>query len=128
MASALRLAAALLLSAACATPEKKTRTATTLDLRICVETESVVEAYAKHFAAAVAAEPRGGRDCDLTVRAGSALNAGSATLRSAYDGSVLAEIDGPVELLPQLAAMSVARDTEPYRRVAAQRAASGFAR
>ena len=99
-----------------------------MDLRICVETESAVEAYAKHFIAAVAAEPRGGRDCDLTVRAASALNAGSATLRSAYDGSVLTEIDGPVDLLPQLAALSVARETEPYRRVVAQRAASGFAR
>lgn len=128
MASALRITPALLLAAACAAPSKSPKINLFTDLRVCVQDESVVEAYAKYFSSAVAADPRGGRDCDLTVRAGSALNAGNVTLRSAYDNSVLAEIEGQVDLLPRLAAMSVAPGSEPYRLVTAQRAASGFAR
>lgn len=128
MASALRIAVALALTAACAAPGKSPKIDLFTDLRVCVQDESVIEAYAKYFTAAVASDPRGGRDCDLTVRAASALNAGNVTLRSAYDNSVLAEIEGQVDLLPRLAAMSVARGTEPYRLVTTQRAASGFAR
>lgn len=119
-------AAALLLSlSSCVAPSAKAPGR--LDLRVCVEDESLVAGYAEHFLAAVASEPRGGRDCDLTA-SGKRFNAGKVTLRSAYDGSVLAELDVPVEMAPKLAAFTLARGSEPYRRLVAQRDASGFSR
>ncbi|MBI4062242.1 MAG: hypothetical protein HY403_12535 [Elusimicrobia bacterium] len=84
-----------------------------------------MEAYRRHFRAATAAEPRDGRECDVTVR-GTLLNAGKITLRSAYDGSILAEIEGPMDLTPQLAALSLAPDTDAHRRVSEQRARPAF--
>ena len=98
-----------------------------MDLRACVESDEAAESYRRYFKAASAAEPRGGRECDFTVR-GTKLDAGIVTLRSAYDGSVLAEIDGSADLMAQLAALSLARGTEAYRRVVAQRTASGLTR
>ena len=65
-----------------------------VDLRVCVQGEATVEVYRRYFAAATAAEPGDGQECDVTVRR-SILNAGKVVARSAYDGSVLAEPLGP---------------------------------
>lgn len=117
----LALIAAVLLGA-CAAPAAK---APVLALRVCVEREEQVEAWAKFFQKAAAVPPRDGRDCDV-VAAASPMNAGKVTLRSAYDGTVLGEIEAPVELVPRLAALSLGPDTEPGKALAARRAASGF--
>lgn len=129
MAAPLRLRPALLaalLGAACAAPAAKP--SPRIGLRVCVSEPRFVEAYAERFAGATAAEPRGGRECDVTARAPSALNAGKVVLRSAYDGSVLVEIEGGVELVPNLAALALAPGGGIYERVLAQRSASGFHR
>lgn len=109
--------------AACASPAPKQYAL--VDLRVCVQDASFVEAYTRHFAAAVASEPSGGRECDVTAQV-AALNTGQVTMRSAYDGTVLAEIEGPMDLAPQLAALSLSRVTQAYRRVSLQRAAYSF--
>jgi len=111
--------------AACGAPSKKVDAR--VDLRVCVEEARQVEAYAKYFTTAVVAEPRGGRECDFTAR-GTTLNAGKVTLRSAYDDSILGELDVPVELAPKLAAFTLARGTEVYSHILKQRDASGFTR
>lgn len=98
-----------------------------VDLRVCVENEAAVALYRPHFKAAVAAEPRDGRECDVSVRAAT-LNAGKVTVRSAYDGSVLAEILGPMDLAPHLVKLALAPGTQAHQRVTAQRAASGLPR
>ncbi len=120
-----RLLAAAFLLGACAPPAREVPPV--VDLRVCVETAAQAEAYRRHFKDAVAVPPRGGRDCDVTVKSAT-LNAGKVTVRSAYDGSVLAEIDGPVDLAPQLVKVAIEQGTESYRKVWAQRSASGFAR
>ena len=102
-------------AAACAPPPRDVPPV--LDLRVCVEGEAAVELYARHFKGATATGP-----CDVTVR-DTALNAGKVTVRSAYDQSVLAEIEGPVDLAPQLVKLALARGTQAYRKVSAQRAA-----
>lgn len=94
-----------------------------VNLRVCVESESDVEAYRRHFKSAVAAEPRGGRECDVSVRAAT-MHAGKVTVRSAYDDSILAEIHGPVDLAPQLVKIALEPGTDAHRRVSAQRAAA----
>ena len=121
-----RVLAAVVVLASCAAPAEKSAAA--LDLRVCVPDAAAVEAWGGHFALAVALEPREGRECDFTARAASILNAGKVTLRSAYDGAVIAEIDGTVELVPRLAALSLAPGSEPYEKLKAQRRASGFVR
>lgn len=88
----------------------------------------MVEPWGREFAEAVVSEPREGRACDVAARAASLLNAGKVTLRSAYDGSVVTEIEGPVELVPRLAAMSLGPGSEHYARLKAARAKSGFTR
>ncbi len=112
-------------AAACAAPAPKT--APLVNLRVCVENEAQVESWRKAFVAAAAVEPREGRDCDLVAKS-TTMNAGRVSLRSAYDGSLLGEIEGPVDLVPRLAALTVAPGTEPSERLAAQRKASGFGR
>lgn len=94
-----------------------------VDLRVCVESEADVEAYRRHFKSAVAAEPRGGRECDVSVRAAK-LHAGKVTVRSAYDDSILAEIHGPVDLAPQLVKIALEPGTDAFRRVSEQRASA----
>ena len=124
MASALRLALAALLAAACAGSAGKRPSV--VDLRVCVAEERLVESWAKSFKTAAAVEPRDGRECDVVARALSDVNADKVTIRSAYDGSVLVELEGPVGFVPRLAALSLAPDTEPYKKVVAQREKSGF--
>ena len=105
-----------------------------IDLSVCImdapntdEQNVLLAEYRKHFASAVVtADSRGGRECDVEAHIVSALNADKVTLRSAYDGSALAEVSGPVDLMPRLAAISLARENEPYRRVSAQRAAARY--
>jgi hypothetical protein len=121
-----RAFAAAALLAACAAPLPKAPPK--LDLRVCVQEESLVEAWAEHFSKAAAVEPREGRECDVVARAASILNAGKVTLRSAYDGSVVTEIEGPLELVPRLAAMSLAADSDHYARLKAAREKAGFTR
>ncbi len=121
-----RVLALAVLVAGCAAPAPKAPPK--LDLRVCVQEESLVEAWGAVFEKAAASEPREGRECDVTARAASLLNAGKVTLRSAYDGSVLTEIEGPVELVPRLAAMSLGRDSEHYARLKTAREKSGFTR
>lgn len=124
MAAALKLALAALLAAACSAPSAKRPSV--VDLRVCVSDERFVESWSKSFKSAAALEPREGRECDVTARANSDLNADKVTVRSAFDGSILVELEGPVDFVPRLAAMSLAPDTEPYKRVKAQREKSGF--
>ncbi len=93
---------------------------------MCVAEERLVESWAKNFKSAAAIEPREGRDCDIVARSTSDLNADKMTIRSAFDGSVLVELEGPVDFVPRLAAMALSPDTEPYKRVKAQREKSGF--
>ena len=93
---------------------------------MCVQDDGLVESWAKYFSKAVASEPREGRECDVVARAASALNADKVTLRSAYDGTVITEIEGPMELVPRLAALSLAPNSEAYLRLMAQRKKSGF--
>lgn len=116
------LAAAL---AACAPPAREDHPV--VDLRVCVENEAAVEAYRRFFKTAVFAEPRGGRSCDVVVQTAT-MHAGKVTVRSAYNGEVLAEIEGTVDLAPNLAHISLDQHTDAYRRVWAQRKAAGFAR
>lgn len=113
---------ALLLSS-CAAPAAKAPPK--VALRVCVEREDQAEPWSKYFERAAAVPPREGRECDVVASA-SVLNAGKVSLRSAYDGSPLAEVEGPVDLVPRLAALSLAPDTEPGKDLAARRAASGF--
>lgn len=94
-----------------------------VDLRVCVEKEADVEAYRPHFKSAVAADPRGGRECDVSISA-SRMHAGKVTVRSAYDGEALAEIHGPVDLAPQLVKIALEPGTDAHRRVSEQRAAA----
>lgn len=124
MDSALRLALAALLAAACAGPAGKRPSV--VDLRVCVAEERLVESWAKNFKSATAAAPREGRECDVVARSVSDLNADKVTIRSAYDGTVLVELEGPVDFVPRLAAMALSPDTEPYKRVRVQREKSGF--
>ena len=114
-----RAVAALAVLAACGPPPRNYPPLA--DLRLCVENEAEVEAYRPHFKAPVAAEPRGGRMCDATVRAED-RNGGKVTVRSAYDGSVLAEILGPLDLAPRLVKAALTPGTEAHRRVTNQRA------
>lgn len=114
------------LSAACAAARRAPPAR--VDLRVCVAEEALVEAWARHFASAVAGPARGGRDCDFTAAAPSALNAGQVSLRSAYDGAELVVLEGPVDLVPRLAALSLAPGTAPHERLRAQREKSGFGR
>lgn len=93
---------------------------------MCVAEERLVESWAKSFKSAAAVDPREGRECDLVARSTSDLNADKMTIRSAYDGSVLVELEGPVEFIPRLASLSLAPGTQPYIRVKAQREKSGF--
>ena len=88
---------------------------------MCVQSEAAVEVYRRHFIAATAAEPDDGRECDVTVRR-SLLNAGKVIARSAYDGSVLAEVLGPGDIAPSLVKIALEPGTKAYQRVAAQRA------
>jgi len=111
--------------AACAPPAREVPPV--VDLRVCVENEAQVELYHRYFKAAVATPPRGGRDCDAVVTA-STMDAGKVTVRSAYDGSVLAEIEGTIDLAPQLVKVALDQGTDAYRRLWKQRKASGFGR
>ncbi|MDD5302628.1 MAG: hypothetical protein PHS14_05900 [Elusimicrobia bacterium] len=120
-----RALAALAFLIACGPPPRDVPPV--VDLRVCVENEESVALYRPHFKTAVAAEPRDGRECDAAVR-GATLNAGKVTVRSAYDGSVLAEILGPMDLAPQLVKAALMPGTQAYQRVTAQRAAAGFSR
>lgn len=94
-----------------------------VDLRVCVESEAAAEVYRRHFAAATAAEPQDGLECDITVRR-ALLNAKKVIVRSAYDGAVLAEILGPLDLAPPLVKIALEPGTKAHQRVTAQRAAS----
>lgn len=118
-------AALAVILAACTPPPREAPPV--VDLRVCVEKDADVELYRPHFKEAVAAEPRGGRNCDIAVRA-TTLNAGKVAVRSAYDEAVLAEIEGPMDLAPQLVKLAVEQGTDAYRRVWKQRTASGFGR
>ncbi len=90
------------------------------------EQTALLADYQRYFVSAVvAADSRGGRECDVEAHIVSALNADKVTLRSAYDGSALAEVSGPMDLMPQLTAMSLARGSEPYQRVRVQKSRSG---
>lgn len=120
-----RALAALAVLAACGPPPRNYPPLA--DLRVCVENEAAVEAYRPHFKAPVAAEPRGGLMCDATVRAED-RNGGKVTVRSAYDGTVLAEILGPLDLAPRLVKAALSPGTAAYRRVAAQRAEADISR
>lgn len=113
--------AALAAVLACAPPGRNVPPV--VDLRVCVGSEAEVEVYRRYFKAAAVAEGRGGRDCDV-VASGTVLNAGKVTLRSAYDGVILAELEGPADLAPQLSALSLAPGTDAYVRVSAQRTAA----
>lgn len=117
----LRLAALAAALAACSPPVRDIPPF--VNLRVCVENEADAEAYRLHFRSAVAAEPRGGRECDISVRAAT-MHAGKVTVRSAYDGSILAEIHGPVDLAPQLVKIALEPGTDAHRRVSEQRAAA----
>jgi hypothetical protein len=92
-----------------------------VDLRVCVQGEAAVEVYRRYFTAATAAEPDDGRECDVTIRR-SLLNAGKVIARSAYDGSVLAEVLGPGDIAPPLIKNALQPGTKAYERVTAQRA------
>lgn len=113
-----RAFAALVVLAACGPPPRDVPPVA--DLRVCVENEAAVEAYRPHFKAPVAAEPQRGRMCDASVHTED-RNGGKVTVRSAYDGSVLAEILGPLDLAPKLVKAALAPGTLAYRRVTAQR-------
>lgn len=115
------LAAAL---AACSPPVRDIPP--TVDLRVCVESEADAEAYRRHFKSAVAAELHDVRECDVSIRAAK-LHAGKITVRSAYDGEVLAEIHGPVDLAPQLVKIALEPGTDAHRRISEQRAAAHLA-
>ncbi len=108
--------------AACAAPQREVPPV--VDLRVCVQSEADAELYRRHFKTAVAAEPRGGRECDAVVRS-ETLNAGKVVVRSAYDNSMLAEIEGTVDLAPQLVKLALEQGTDAYRRLWAQRKAAG---
>lgn len=116
-----KLLAALTVLAACGPPPRENPPL--IDLRVCVENAAAVDAYRAHFKAATAEDPRGGRACDASIRAEDA-GGGKVTVSSAYDGSVLAEILGPLDLAPRLVRAALAPDTAAYRRLAAQRAAA----
>lgn len=120
-----RALAALALLAACRPPPRDVPPV--VDLRVCVETAEEVEAYRPHFKTPVAAEPKGGRICDAVVRAED-RDGGKVTVLSAYDGSVLAEILGPLDLAPRLVKAALAPGTLAYQRVTAQRTKAEFAR
>lgn len=120
----LRFAALAAFLAACGPPVRDIPP--TVDLRVCVENEADVEAYGRHFKSAVAAPLHDVRGCDVAVRAAK-MHAGKITVRSAYDGEVLAEIHGPVDLAPQLVKIALEPGTDAYRRVSEQRAAARLA-
>lgn len=97
-----------------------------VNLRVCVENAADIEAYRPHFKSAVAAAPHDVRECDVSVRAAK-MHAGKVTVRSAYDGEVLAEIHGPVDLAPQLVKIALEPGTDAHRRISEQRAAARLA-
>ena len=126
MSPSARLIAVLVVAACVAPPRSASEK---IDLSICVmdapnadEQTTLLAEYRKYFVSAVvAADSRGGRECDVEAHIVSALNADKVTLRSAYDGSALAEVSGPLDLMPRLTAMSLTRGGEPYQRVRAQK-------
>jgi hypothetical protein len=118
-----RFVSLAVLLAACAGPHGKRPSV--VDLRVCVSDERFVEPWSKSFVKAVTGDPREGRECDFTALPGS-LNDDKVVLRSAFDGSVLAELEGPVDFVPRLAALSLAPESEPYKRLKKQREKSGF--
>jgi hypothetical protein len=115
-------ALAALALAACAAPRREVPPV--VDLRVCVQSEADVELYHRFFKVAVAAEPRGGRECDAVVKS-ETLNAGKVIVRSAYDNSMLAEIEGTVDLAPQLVKLALEPGTDAYHRLWKQRKAAG---
>ena len=116
------IVAAALALAACAAPAREVPPV--VDLRVCVQSEAEAELYRRHFKTAVAAQPRDGRECDAVVRS-PALNAGKVTVTSAYDGAMLAEVEGTVDLAPQLVKLALEQGTDAYRRLWKQRKAAG---